>query len=811
MLLEKTSQIFIDPSRQLGSLNPFLEISFTSLMNEFLRRAEDNLIAFSGIFHHSEIADQQSLLKEVVSQSPIILWVIDEHGVFRLSEGMGLSALGLKPGETIGKSVFEIYADQPQALMGVRRSLAGIESREIVRVIDRYYDSWQRPLFSTEGKVRGVLGVATDVTQRVLAQKETAEFEQRFRAAFHHSPAAITVTDIETGRFIDANDAYLKMIGLKREETIGKTTLELGLWKDPSERALLVEKVLKGETMAASSHVLTDRQGRNLSVQWSASVIVLDGRKCMLSCMLDMTARAKATQRAELTRQQLRTLGRLAPVAIFRTNAQGEIRQANGRYRQLVGDADQANSLGCWIDRILPEDLPEVTRVWKNAVKHGQSCLLEFRMVDAQSRERWILLSTKPLFHKKSLRSFVGTLTDITARKRAEAAMEQMNHALETRVAIRTQELRQVVEELEVRRSQWESLVRNAPDIILRIRTDRTIEFVNRTEFGWQPEDLIHQDSLFFVHPDDRDDVERVLHLVFTEGTPLTVQLRSRKKTGETLWYAVHIGPVYRGNSIIAATAVLRDITQQKFYEEEAIRRRDELAHASRLSTIGEMAAMVAHELNQPLAAIANFVRGAVHRLQEPNFKVDEIIDGLEKANRQAQRAGEMIHGIRRFLRKRDSLQMPIHLPPLVHEAWGLAEIEASRYRIQLETEFAPALPLIIADDVQIVQVLLNLFLNGIDAMKSIPQPERKLIVRGRVENRQTVVCEVEDRGTGFSPKISETMFDAFITTKEEGLGLGLSVSRSIVEAHGGRLRSFPNHEKPGVTFQMILPIPADD
>lgn len=779
-------------------------------MNRLGDPPSDDLLAIPDSFHTDDAFSQPSLLKEVVGQSPIVLWVIDQDGVFRLSEGMGLHALDLRPGELVGKSVFEVYADQPQALVGVQRSLAGIESREIVRVGRLYFDSWQRPLIAGDGSISGVLGVATDVTERILAQQESADSELRFHSAFHNCPASITVTVLETGEFIDANDAYLKMIGLTREQVIGKTALELGLWRDPGKRAGIIERVVSGESRIASEAILHDAHGKELIVQWSASVIVLGGRKCMLSCMLDITETSRVAQQAELTRKQLRTLGRLAPVAIFRTTATGQIRQANGRYRHLVGDDGTGTALSSWTERVSHQDRPYVTRVWNSSLKNGSACLLEFRMMDTQARERWILLNAKPQYHKGVLRSFIGTLTEITARKRAEAAIEQINHDLELRVAHRTQELRRSAEELEEQRAQWESLVRNAPDIILRLRPDRTIEFVNRTEFGWNPEDLIHQDAMFFVHPDDRADVEKVLTQVFTDGTPQTVQLRSSTKAGETLWYAVHIGPVFRNQTVIAATAVLRDITRQKFYEEESIRRRDELAHAARLSTIGEMAAMVAHELNQPLAAIANFVRGAVHRLKEPNFSIEDVVEGLEKANRQAQRAGEMIHGIRRFLKKRDSLQMPIDLKPLVAEAWGLAEIEASRFRIQLETQLDATLPAIIADDVQIVQVLLNLFLNGIDAMKSIPQSERKLIVRARVEDNQ-VVCEVEDHGVGFSPQISETMFQAFVTTKDEGLGLGLSVSRSIIEAHGGRLKAFPNTASQGSTFQIILPVPANE
>ncbi len=256
-----------------------------------------------------------------------------------------------------------------------------------------------------------------------------------------------------------------------------------------------------------------------------------------------------------------------------------------------------------------------------------------------------------------------------------------------------------------------------------------------------------------------------------------------------------------------------REISQRQRAEELARQRQEELAHVARLNTLGEMASNLAHELNQPLTAIVAYARSCLRRVRSGQLDGQELIDELEKAAAQAKRGGEIIKRLRRLVSKRQSAREPTDINQSVRNVADFVELESGAKGIGLKLELGNGLPKVEADRIQIEQVLLNLVRNGFDAMADCEPRQRELTISSAIDAQGNVVVSVRDRGHGADVDRLSRMFEPFFSTKERGLGLGLSISRSIIEAHLGRISVARNGDR-GLEFQFTLPVnpqPVDD
>lgn len=247
------------------------------------------------------------------------------------------------------------------------------------------------------------------------------------------------------------------------------------------------------------------------------------------------------------------------------------------------------------------------------------------------------------------------------------------------------------------------------------------------------------------------------------------------------------------------------DVTVAKEAEHKLRKAQAELAHVTRVTTLGELAASIAHEINQPLAAI-------VANAEACRGWLDRDTPDLAAARRSAEwvaedglRASEVIRRVRALAKKTDIERTPFDLNEIAKEVMALVARELTSHQVSVRMELAPALPSVMGDRVQLQQVIINLVVNGIEAMQSITNRPRELVARSAQDDRGRVLFAVTDRGVGVSAEDAERIFNPFVTTKAGGLGMGLSICRSILEAHGGRL-SVANNDGPGATFQFVLP-----
>jgi PAS domain S-box-containing protein len=270
-------------------------------------------------------------------------------------------------------------------------------------------------------------------------------------------------------------------------------------------------------------------------------------------------------------------------------------------------------------------------------------------------------------------------------------------------------------------------------------------------------------------------------------------------------WYHLREHATRWVDGRVVRMGIATDITDRKQNAEVSRQQSERLQHTSRLITMGEMASTLAHELNQPLSAIANYCMGCVTRLQSGKARPEDLMAAMQKASFQAERAGKIIRRVREFVKKSEPRRGAVRMSEVLDDAIAFVDIDARRVSGRIMLEIEPDLPPVHADRIMIEQVLINLVKNGLDSMSELPRSERVLVVRVRLAGPRTVEVSVIDRGHGIGEDERKLLFTPFYTTKSEGMGMGLNICRTIVEFHDGRLTVESNPDG-GTIFKFTLP-----
>ena len=379
-------------------------------------------------------------------------------------------------------------------------------------------------------------------------------------------------------------------------------------------------------------------------------------------------------------------------------------------------------------------------------------------------------------------------------------------------LAALTSERREKEQALGRSEARYRALVMTSAEVVWRANARGEVFFVTpswQQLTGQSDEEMRKFGWLQALHPDDRESNARLWQQAMKKKRVFENEFRVRTHSGSYRHFHVQAVPIVAPDGTVQEwVGANTDITDRKEAALAAQRHRDELAHVSRISTMGELAASLAHELNQPLTAILSNAQAAQRLLAIAPSDLEEVREILKDIVYDDNRAGEVIHRLRALVRKEHLEFAPLVLANVVNDVVLLLHSDAILHNVRILVEINADLALVRGDRIQLQQVVLNLLLNAFDAMKDNPVHEREVVVRGGLDGTNSVKVAVQDRGIGLDneKQKADKIFEPFYTTKRDGLGMGLSISRSIIEAHGGQLWA-ENNPQRGATLYFTVPI----
>jgi len=643
----------------------------------------------------------------------------------------------------------------------------------------------RHPVLNGAGDVVKLVGTSVDITERKQAEEALREGETRFRTFVDHVADALFIYDFEQGTIVDVNRQACESLGYTRQELIGTTALAFDRNEDRAATESIAERTAAGETVI-DTHWHRRKDGTLFPVEVHTSQYWHGGRRFLLKVARDMSDRL----RAEEARAYLASIVESSDDAIIGRSTEGIIQSWNRGAERLYGYTAQ-EAIGQPITTVIPPDRAQEF-VSSDRLKQGEPIQeLETVRVGKDGRRIDVSVIISPM--KDAAGRVFGAATiarDITERKRAEAALRQSEAYL-----AEGQRLSHT--------GSWAFDLASNKYIYVSEENFRIFEMDARE--GLPNREVISR----HIHPEDWDRVNESFEKSLREKVDTSSEFRIVLLSGTVKHLQVIRHPVMNdAGDVVELVGTLIDMTERKRAEQERERLRQleaDLARINRVSMMGELAASIAHEVNQPLSGVVVNGNACLRWLAGDSPNLDEAREAVRRIVRDGKRAGDVIARIRALATKTAAAKERLDMNEAIREVVAFAQDEVRRNNAILRVELADALSPVLADRVQLQQVVLNLVTNGIEAMSSVEERPRELIVRTQNDDADQVRVTVQDSGIGLDPQSMERIFDAFYTTKHGGMGMGLSISRSIIQHHGGKLWAAAN-DGPGMSVQFTVP-----
>jgi PAS domain S-box-containing protein len=482
--------------------------------------------------------------------------------------------------------------------------------------------------------------------------------------------------------------------------------------------------------------------------------------------------------------RELREVIDTIPAAVWSALPDGSNTYVNKRFVEYSGLSAEQAAGSSWQAATHPDDLQQHLSKWMASVATGELFANEVRFRRADGQYRWHLCRGVPLRDDEGrIVRWYGILFDIDELKKAESALQVREHELL-------------------------GIIETIPSMLWSVSpTGETTHLSQRlVEYCGVPlEELVNRGWERFIHPDDREETLKAFVRAMETGESYSAIHRLRRADGQYRWHQSRGEPLRDPHGkIIQWYGLAIDIDERKRAEHERerlLQMEADLAHVNRVSTLGEMAASLAHEIKQPIAAAITSANSCIEWLAHEPPNLDRARAAAARIDKYGNRAAEVIDRIRSLYKKSPPQRELVDMNGIIEEMLTLLKGEAYRFPITMRTDLSDELPKIMVDRVQLQQVFMNLMLNAIEAMKDAGG---ELTVKSQLEDGQ-LQFSVSDTGVGLPTEGVDQMFSAFFTTKPQGSGMGLAISRSIVESHGGRLWATANDER-GATFHFTLP-----
>lgn len=617
--------------------------------------------------------------------------------------------------------------------------------------------------------------------------EERGNVEQRFASAFHSSPDAMLIIRRRDGCIIDANEQFEKIFGYSRGESVHHTIAHLQLDLVPGDLEKVIARSDRDGILRDLETQLRTRDGSVRDALLSVDTAEMAAESCFIVIIRDITEREVAAAALRESEERFQVVADATPVLIWMTGPDKRALFFNKAWVEFTGGTlEQQLGFG-WKESIHPDDLESCFRIYSEAFDGRTGFAQQFRLRRHDGEHRWVSAQGVPRYDAAGdFAGYTGSCVDITESITKDEELREIQERMQL-----------TIDALDIGIWEWDP-----------IKDEIHATSARRSLFGWTDSGKLGlEDYISRVHPDDRSRVRRTLKEAVAQKKPYEAEFRVILPNETLRWISARgrFEPDHHGN-LTRFVGISIDVTARKQAELEAKQRQDDLGHLSRVALMGEMSASLAHELNQPLSGIVSNASAGIRFIDRGDVDLNEIREILADISEDGRRAGNVVRGIRSMVKKGQPSRQLVNLNDIISHSVQLTSADAHLRSCEVTATLDSTLPPIEIDPIQIQQVLLNLIINGFDAMEEMPAAQRKVEIFTQSRNHGSVQVSVRDHGCGFSKESRERLFEQFFTTKNEGLGMGLAIVRSIVEAHQGAIAA-ENADGGGALFTVTLPV----
>ena len=633
------------------------------------------------------------------------------------------------------------------------------------------------------GTLKRIIGNAIDVTEHELLTRELRRREAYLAEAQRLSHTGSFGWNPDTGEIVWSDETFR----IFEYDCATKPTLDMVVQRaHPQDRALVqqvIDRAFQSGTDFEHEYRLLLADGRVKYVRAIAHALQdASGNREFIGAGIDITERKTAEEKILRNERELRTLVEAMPAYVGTALPNGSVDFMSQSWLDYTGFSKEQSMGWGWGGAIHPHDFGRVVANWRAAVAAGAPAEHELRCRSVDGTYHWFLYRGVPCRDDGGyVVKWYWTLTNIDALKETEHALQMREH-----------ELLCIIDTIPS--MLWSTSPTGEPTRL----SQRVLEY-----YGAPLEELVRRGWVSFIHPDDREETVKAFARAISSGESYSAINRLRRADGEYRWHHSMGEPLRDPDGkIIQWYGLSIDIDERKRAEDHLRDTRIKLAKASRLATVAELAGSIAHELNQPLMSILASAQAAKRWLNAAPPNMSEVNSSIERVIRDARAADETMQHIRALFKQESFEKKDVNFPDILREVVRVVQEDPKKRDVPIECHFEEPLPAVPVDQIQIQQVFINLIVNAIEALEG--QQVAPLVVLRAATDSNGMLIQVIDNGPGVDDP--DRIFDAFMTTKEKGMGIGLAVSRTIVEAHGGQLWA-ENNKTGGATFNVALPL----
>jgi two-component system sensor kinase FixL len=738
--------------------------------------------------------------RELFEHNPAMYFMVDASGIVLSVNAFGASQLGYAASELVGQSVLNLVFEEDDKEFVRRKMSLCLETPE-------RSNSWEVRKRRKDGTMLWIRETARamwwspnqlimliaceDISERYSGALESAQL-----AALVSSSDDVIVSKALDGTITSWNAGATNILGYQADEMIGQPITRIIPPELHQEEKQILARLHRGERIQHYETVRLAKNGRRVDISLTVSPLFNQSGKVVGASKVarDITERKLAEQALRETAARLRTVTETAVDGVILIDARGVVLMFNPACEKLFGySADTV--IGENVKMLMPQPYrhehdryitnyrdtrdPKIIGSGREVIglrKDGSTFPIDLSVGEATQDGESI---------------FVGIIRDITKRKLAEQALR------ETAARLRT-------------------VTETAVDGVILIDARGMVLMFNpacEKLFGYSADTVIGENVKMLMPQPYRHEHDRYITNYRDTRDPKIIgngrEVIGLRKDGSTFPMDLSVGEARQdGESIFVG--IIRDLTSRKRTETELEQARAELVRVARVTALGELTAAIAHEVNQPLTGLVSSGNACLRWLAGDVPDLKAARESVERMISAGSRAGEVIRRIRALVGKAPPLRDRLNINDAITEVIALIRGEIQRNHISLRTKLSTEVPLVLGDRIQLQQVILNLILNAMEAMSDVSPQPRELWVSSAKDGPNGALVSVRDSGTGLDGTVLDRLFEAFYTTKAHGMGIGLAVSRTIIQAHGGRLWAAPNVPQ-GAIFQFTLPADGEE